>query len=307
MKQIRKDRLIRPVLAAFGLVATIQHEAPLRASPLEPRPPLSFQSLREHIGAQEEVNMSVYFVGFPNELHGALRAEATRFAQNLDIKDAKPWQIPNRPRFEAEDFARAPDPTGLTPDGTVLYDATQMTAVPFPTPLDPDNKLYVPNPGHDVQDQVAESQARNDVINYLNHDGALVDVPWRVDQLEVSFLPVAVLSGLYPVLRASQIEYNSSNPPEHFTLYSYNALLRWIEDAPFLRAPRGGGALVFLNLREFAGGPYSFFAEPRADLLPAIGNGPVEIQHPPVVPRDPAHPTADEQRECSSPRCSRAA
>ena len=106
----------------------------------------------------------------------------------------------------------APDPTGQTPDGTVLYDATQMTAVPFPTPLDPDNKLFVPNPGHDVQDQVTESQARNDVINYLNHDGALVDVPWRVHQLQVSFLPAAVLSGLYPVLRASQIEYTSVEP-----------------------------------------------------------------------------------------------
>ena len=52
---------------------------------------------------------------------------------------------------------------------------------------------------------------------------------------------------------------------------------------------------MFLNLGELAGGPYSFFAEPRADLLPAIGNGPVEIQHPPIAPRDPRTRRPDEQ------------
>jgi len=295
MQKLVGPRITRLLVAGLTLWATSQHVESLGAAPGPTHRPLSFQSLRDHIGAQEEVNLSVYFIGFPADLHAALRSQVARFARDLDIKDAKPWYIPNRPRFEADDFALAPDPTGQTPDGMVRYDATQMTAVPFPTPADPGNKLYVPNPGHDVQDQVRESQARNDVVNYLNHDGALVDVPWRVRQLQVNFLPATVLGGLYQTLRASQIHYTSSNPPARFTLYSYNALLRWLEAAPFVHTPQGGGALVFLNLRELAGGPYSFFAEPRADLQPAIGNGPVEIQYPPLVPRDPAHPTADEQ------------
>ena len=296
MRESCGSRLMaRPLLITCVLVVSIRHDAGLRASDQPARGFLSFQSLREHIGSQEEVNLNVYFVGFPADLHASLRAEVTRFARDLDIKDAKPWYVPNRPRFEAEEFALAPDPTGQTPDGMVRYDATQMTAVPFPTPADPDNKLYVPNPGHDVQDQVREWQARSDVVNYLNHDGALVDVPWKVQRLEVTFLPASVLKGLYAPLRATQIPLTSANPAARFTLYSYNALLRWLDGAPFLQAPRGGGALVFLNLGELAGGPYSFFAEPRADLLPAIGNAPVEIQYPPIAPRDPQHPTLDEQ------------
>jgi hypothetical protein len=142
---------------------------------------------------------------------------------------------------------------------------------------------------------VREWQAHSDVVNYLNHDGALVDVPWRVDRLEIAFLPAQVLKGLYESLRASQIPFTSANPPARFTLYSYNALQTWLEAAPLLRAPRGGGALVFLNLAELTGTPYSFFAEPRADLLPVIGNAPVEIQYPPIAPRDPQNPTANEQ------------
>jgi hypothetical protein len=59
--------------------------------------------------------------------------------------------VPNQPRFEADEFALAPDPTGRRLTGWCADAADE--GGPLPTPADPGHKLCVRTPAT-TQDQV---------------------------------------------------------------------------------------------------------------------------------------------------------
>ena len=57
-------------------------------------PPLSFVTLRDHVGVAESVHLDVYFLGFPAELENDARAGLGNTLSGLNIIDAKPWWPP---------------------------------------------------------------------------------------------------------------------------------------------------------------------------------------------------------------------
>lgn len=234
-----------------------------------------FESLRERIGDAEEVNLQVYFIGFPPELERDLQTAVTGRLARIDIVDAKPWWIPNMPRYGEAEFATKPAPAGLPteivpPDGLIRYDA-----VSFERDL-----LGGWVPKKELVDLYDDWHANVDMIYYAEHGGSLRDVPWKVGELDFHFLPDAVIEGLYPALERGRTQLDSANPPISFTLYPYNELFDWLEQSGSISPPKGGAAIVFLDLARLAGTDYSYYAEPSRDLVDITGATPVEVQYP---------------------------
>ena len=67
---------------------------------------LRFDTLRDHVGATESVHLDVYFIGFPAELQSDLQAGVRKTLTGLNIEDAKPWWLPNIPKYGASAFAK---------------------------------------------------------------------------------------------------------------------------------------------------------------------------------------------------------
>ncbi|MDX1488851.1 MAG: hypothetical protein R3268_11660, partial [Acidiferrobacterales bacterium] len=250
---------------------------------------LSFETLRDHIGQTEEVSLSVYFIGFPPTLHQELRQTVHETLNSTTIVDARPWWLPNIPKYGAPDFALAPAPAWLPPeltppDGMLRYDAVSLTKF-----TDPGSGRDIWLPNKELVDLVDDYHHNLDIVNNVEHSGALLDVPWRADPITVHFLPAQLLDDLYPQLEQSRTALESANPAVTFDLYSYNELFDWLEKERRIREQRGGATLVFLNLAEFSGETYTFYAEPAKDVVPAIGNGPVEQQYAPATATTPEH------------------
>jgi hypothetical protein len=262
----------RVCIFSLVLLAGCQKEAPLR-----------FKTLREHVGQEEQVALDVYFVGFPEELQGEVRARLSKLVSSLHIVDAKPWWIPNMPRYGAAEFSLAPAPPGLPPhlvppDGMIRYDALSLAKE-----VDPNTGRVSWKPKKELEDLVEDWHRRVDIVHYVEHDGAYTNVPWRVGPLQIHFLPTSALQALYPRLHSSKTPFSSSNPPATYNLYSYEELFSWLSEQPFGQQPRGGATLVFLNLAELAGERYSFYADPTRDLVPAGGLAPAEVHYPPAT------------------------
>ena len=118
----RRDRFRK--IAAISLF--------LMASSLFAQPgALNFVTLRNHVGATESVHLDVYFIGFPAELEADMQAGVGKTLTGLDIEDAKPWWLPNIPKYGASGFATAAAPGSLAagdipPDGLLRYQPNSM-------------------------------------------------------------------------------------------------------------------------------------------------------------------------------------
>ncbi|MFY0523167.1 hypothetical protein ACN28I_08290 [Archangium gephyra] len=190
----------------FSLVLLSGCQKTLSAStqPSHPDVPLRFETLREHVGEEEHVALDIYFVGFPEDLQAEVRARLSELLSSLHIVDAKPWWIPNMPRYGAPEFSLAPAPPGLPPDlvppdGMIRYDAISMAKE-----VDPGTGRVIWKPNKELEDLVDDWHGRVDVINYVEHDGAYTGVRWRVGRLQLHFLPAPLLQPLYPRLRKLQ-------------------------------------------------------------------------------------------------------
>src|SRR5438067_10528318 len=164
--------------------------------------PLSFVTLRDHVGAAENVHLDVYFIGFPAELQGDLQAGVASTLRGLEIVDAKPWWIPNIPKYGAPAFATAPAPGSLPagdipPDGLLRYEPNSMQKQIFGG-----NVFW--NPAKEISDMVSDWHRNADVVNYIEHEGSYRGVPWRIQGLQVQFLPAGALSDVLPLLTKSQ-------------------------------------------------------------------------------------------------------
>ena len=238
---------------------------------------LKFKTLKDYIGTEEEVNLNVYFIGFPAALKNDLKKTVRKLLSDTDIVDAKPWWIPNMPRYGEEEFALAEAPVGLPPelippDGYIRYDPISMEKM---------DGYW--DPIKEIEDLVDDWHKNVDIVNYIEHEGSLRDVMYEVDKLDFYFLPPTDLKNLYAQLRKSKKTFVSNNPSIEYILYSYNELFNWFEKKKFFKEPRGGAALVFMNLEEFADQTYTFYGEPSEDWESAVGNGPSEVQYPPAV------------------------
>ncbi len=238
-----------------------------------------FESLRTRIGVNEKVNLEVYFVGFPSELEGSLRASVTRRLGEVSIVDAKPWWIPNKPLYGQPDFATKPAPPGLPPeivppDGLIRYDPVSLEQDVFGT--------WVPK--KDLVDLYDDYHVHADVMYYAEHEGSLRDVPWKVSDLNFHFLPADTLTTLYTALEKGRSHLDSTQPPASFDLYSFSELFDWLEQSGTIAPPRGGAAVVFMNFARFAGSKYSFYADPTRDLVDMTGAAPSEVQYAPTQP-----------------------
>lgn len=239
---------------------------------------LSFVTLRNHVGASEHVHLDVYFIGFPAELQADMQAGVEKTLTGLDIVDAKPWWIPNIPKYGASGFATTPAPGSLAsgdapPDGLLRYQPNSM------------QKEVVGGtttwmPLKEIGDLVSDWHQNADIVNYVEHAGSYRGVPWQIQGLQVHFLPAEVLNGLLPLLTKSQHLFQSTNPQTQVTLYSYNVLMDWLGQFNHQPNGQGGATLVFLNLAALgAGQPYAFYAEPAKDAVPAIGVADAEVQY----------------------------
>jgi hypothetical protein len=242
-----------------------------------------FDSLRARIGDHEKVNLEVYFVGFPSELENGLRESVARRLGKVQIVDAKPWWIPNDPLFGAKDFATRPAPPGLPPDivppdGLIRYEPNSMEKNIF--------GQWVPK--KDLPDIYDDWHANANVMYYAEHEGSLRDVPWKVNDLYFHFLPPETLETLYTALEKDRTKLDSEQPPASFELYSFNELFDWLAQNGAITPPRGGAAVVFMNFDRFQGSQYSFYADPKRDLVDMTGYAPIEVQHPPAQPSSPA-------------------
>ncbi len=250
--------------------------------------------LKEQIGDQEEVNLNVYFVGFPKGMKKQLRQSVKQHLKALDIVDAKPWWIPNMPKFGAEEFATFPAPGDLPPelvppDGLIRYEPTALTPA-----QDPDTGLFFWQPNRELDEHVDDWHENNDVVYYINHKGSFNDVGWKTGKIKFSFFPKSKLNSLYQELQENATQLVSENPNVALDLYSYNKLMDWLEDRPEFKEPKGGAALVFLNLKAFAGTDYTFYADSQEDLVPLQGVTPSEVQFPPAQAGNPQYqPAAD--------------
>jgi hypothetical protein len=239
---------------------------------------LRFVTLRNHVGAAEKVHLDIYFIGFPSELQADMQAGVGKTLTGLEIEDAKPWWIPNIPKYGASAFATATAPGSLPssdvpPDGLLRYqpNALQKQVVGGAT-------TWVP--GKEIRDLVSDWHQNADIVNYIEHAGSYRGVPWQIQGLQVHFLPAGTLNGLLPLLTKSQRTLKSVNPQTEVTLYSYNVLMDWLGQFNHQPDGQGGATLVFLNLGALGSGqPYAFYAEPAKDSVPAIGIADAEVQY----------------------------
>ena len=249
-------------------------------------------SLRDQVGAAETVDLHVYFVGFPAELAGQLEQAVAERLGALSIVDTKPWWIPRMPLFGQAEFDTAPAPESLPaelipPDGLIRYEGGSLTRGTNPAT---GAAMWLPN--REINDSVDDWHHHNDIVYYMEHDGAYTGVAWQIEELTFSHLPAATLADLYPVLSASQVEYVSRNPQQTFQLYSYNRLMDWIDGNVEIEERRGGATLVFLNLPPLAEAPYSFYIEPQEDRYAVRATAPAEVQYPEVTAADPSYQQA---------------
>jgi hypothetical protein len=238
----------------------------------------SFVTLRDHIGATEKVHLDIYFIGFPAELQADLKAGVGKTLNGLAIEDAKPWWIPNIPKYGASAFATAPAPGSLPsgdipPDGLLRYEPNSMQKQ-----VAGGTTTWVPQ--KEIGELVSDWHQNADIVNYVEHAGSYRGVPWRIQGLQVHFLPTAELNSLLPLLTRSQHSFKSANPQTQVTLYSYNVLMDWLGQFNHQPDGQGGATLVFLNLAALdSGQPYAFYAEPAKDAVPAIGVADSEVQY----------------------------
>ncbi|MCO4770487.1 MAG: hypothetical protein KDA24_10700 [Deltaproteobacteria bacterium] len=244
------------------------------------------ETLRDHVGATEEVDLTVYFVGFPSSLDAQLEAAVQAELLGTTIVDAKPWWIPNIPKFGAADFSTVPAPASLAPeltppDGLLRYEESGWQKV-----TDPTTGADVFLPVRELPEHVDDWRANADVVSYVEHDGAYTDVPWVIGDLDVRFRPPGVLNNIYNDLGAPMRTYTSQNPAAQVEVYSYPALFDALEGSGLQDTP-GGATLVFVNFGQLAGTDYTFGADPYSDLVPAPGYAPTEVQYPPTVASTP--------------------
>ena len=187
-------------------------------------------NLRDRVGDEETVDLNVYFVGFPAELDDELEQAVAARLRGLGIADTKPWWIPRMAQFGEADFDTAPAPASLAaeftpPDGLIRYEGGSLAKV-----TDPNSGATMWVPNREINESVDDWHHNADVVYYVEHDGAYTGVGWRIGDLTFSHLSAATLADLYPVLQATQIAYESRNPRQTFQLYSYNALMGWLDD-----------------------------------------------------------------------------
>ncbi len=261
----------------------------LMASSLFAQPgTLRFVTLRDHVGATESVHLDVYFIGFPAELQADLQAGVRKTLTGLDIEDAKPWWLPNIPKYGAPAFATAPAPGSLPsgdtpPDGLLRYqpNSLQKQVVGGTT-------TWIPL--KEIGDLVSDWHPNSDVVNYVEHAGSYRGVPWQIRGLQVHFLPAEALNGLLPLLARSGRTLKSTNPQAQVTLYSYNVLMDWLGQFNHQPDGQGGATLAFLNLAALGSGqPYAFYAEPAKEAVPAIGLADSEVQYSAANASSPAN------------------
>lgn len=249
--------------------------------------PLSFVSLRDHVGAAEKVHLDVYFIGFPAELQADMQADVGKTLTDLNIEDAKPWWLPNIPKYGASGFAVAQAPGSLAagdapPDGLLRYDPNSVQKQ-----VAGGRTNWIPI--KEIGDLVADWHQNVDIVNYVEHAGSYRGVPWQIQGLQVHFLPVEALNSLLPLLTKSQRTLKSTNPQTQVTLYSYNVLMDWLGQFDHQPDGQGGATLVFLNLANLGSGQaYAFYAEPAKDSVPAIGVADAEVQYPAANASTPA-------------------
>ncbi len=264
------------LLAASNLIAQTSGE-----------PSLKFVTLRDHVGESENVHLNVYFIGFPPEMSDDLRSGLTKTLSGLNIVDANPWWIPNIPRYGASGFTLAPAPGSLPashvpPDGLLRY-------VPNVVQKQIAGNSVNWIPSTEIKDLVEDWHQNAGIVNYVEHAGSYRGVPWKIQRVETHFLPAQTLNELLPLLQSSQRTFNSNNPPQQVTMYSYNVLMDWL--AKFDRSGvEGGATLVFLNLPQLASGqPYAFYAEPARDIVPTVGIADSEVQYAASTGSSPAN------------------
>lgn len=248
---------------------------------------LNFVTLRDHVGSTENVHLNIYFIGFPAELQADLQSGVANTLNALNIVDAQPWWIPNIPRYGAPGFATATapgtmPPSQVPPDGQLRY---------VPGVAAKNGTAWVPL--KEVKDLVADWHQNADVVNYVEHAGSYRGVPWKIQGIDMHFLPAAAAANLLSALQSSQRTFQSTNPQEQVTLYSYNVLMDGL--APFNPpAGQGGATLVFLNIPQLASGhTYAFYAEPAKDIVPAVGIADSEVQYPAATGSSAANQAVD--------------
>ena len=252
----------------------------LMASSLFAQPgTLNFVTLRNHVGATESVHLDVYFIGFPAELQADMKAGVGKTLTGLDIEDAKPWWIPNIPKYGASAFATAAAPGSLAsgdipPDGLLRYQPNSMQKQSV-------GGATTWMPLKEIGDLVSDWHQNADIVNYVEHAGSYRGVPWKIQGLQVHFLPAEALNGVMPQLTKSERTLKSANPQTQVALYSYNVLMDWLAQYNHQPDGQGGATLVFLNLATLGSSqPYAFYAEPAKDSAPAIGIADSEVQYP---------------------------
>ena len=239
--------------------------------------PLSFVALRDHVGAAEKVHLDIYFIGFPTELQADMQAGVGKTLGALNIEDAKPWWLPNIPKYGAPGFALGTAPGSLPsgdvpPDGLLRYQPNSVQKQ-----VAGGTTTWIPL--KEISDLVSDWHQNADIVNYVEHAGSYRGVPWQIQGLQVHFLPAA--ASLLPLLASSQRTLKSTNPQTQITLYSYNVLMDWLGQFNHQPDGQGGATLVFLNLPGLGSGqPYAFYAEPAKDVAPAIGIADSEVQYP---------------------------
>ena len=249
-------------------------------------------NLRDRVGDEETVDLNVYFVGFPAELNDDLEQAVAASLRRLSIADTKPWWIPRMARFGEAEFHTAAAPASLPaeftpPDGLIRYEGGSLAKV-----TDPNSGATMWVPNREINESVDDWHHNADVVYYVEHDGAYTGVGWKIEDLTFSHLPAATLADLYPVLEATQVEYESRNPRQTFQLYSYNALMDWLAAAGEIEERSGGATLVFLNMPRLAAAPYTFYGEPQEDLHALRATAPAEVQYPGMSATDPSYQRA---------------
>ena len=249
---------------------------------------LSFVTLRNHVGATENVHLDVYFIGFPAELQADMQAGVEKRLNGLDIVDARPWWIPNIPQYGASAFATTAASGSLAsgdapPDGLLRYQPNSMQKQ-----ISGGTTTWIPL--KEISDLVADWHQNAGIVNYMEHAGSYRGVPWQIKGLQVHFLPAETLNALLPQLTKSQRSLKSANPRTQVTLYSYNVLMDWLGQFNDQPDGQGGATLIFLNLAALGSGqPYAFYAEPAKDAVPAIGVADSEVQYSAANSTSPAN------------------
>ena len=148
-------------------------------------------NLRERVGAEETVDLSVYFVGFPTELNDDLEHAVASALGRLSIADTKPWWIPRMARFGEAEFDTAPAPASLPaeftpPDRLIRYEGGSLAKV-----TDPNSGATMWVPNREINESVDDWHHNADVVYYVEHAGAYTGVGWTIEDLTFSHLPAS--------------------------------------------------------------------------------------------------------------------